>query len=155
MRQRDEQEDHDEADPAQPAGLARIAPIDERLEDGDEPPREDEPIEDQQQLERPGHDRVGEEHRRGVQLDQEPGDAEEHERRDREDGGRPAATVERLAEARQDGRQDGGEEAALVGGARVGLDAAGVHDDGFVSCGKRPFVGVVPPRVGVVPPRRV
>ena len=42
MGQRHEHDHHDQADAAQASGPARIAPIDERLEDRDEPPGQDE-----------------------------------------------------------------------------------------------------------------
>ena len=133
--QRHQREDDDQADPAEPTGPAGIAPIGEGVEDREQPPAENEAVEDQQQLERSRHDRVSQEHRRAVQLDEQPNDGEDDERRDREDRGRPGAAVERLTEARQDGRQDGGEEAALVGRSGGGPGAAGVHDGGGVSWG--------------------
>ncbi len=56
------------------------------------------------------------------------------------------AAVERLPETRQDGRQDGGKEAALVGRPGVGPGAAGVHDvGGFSWVGKGRRVGGRPP----------
>jgi hypothetical protein len=132
--QPDEGDHDDEADPAEPAGSAGVAAVAERLEDGDQPPAEQDPVEDQQRLERRRDDRPGDQHRRRVVLEQQPRGDDEDQRRHREHEGRSRATVEGLAETGEDGRQDGSGETALVG--RPGVDdgdAAGVPDGAGVA----------------------
>ena len=98
------------------------AAIEERLSRGQDPPGEDDRVDDQERDDR----RRGQGHRQELRkrhdLDDEIGDPDQRDDRGRELGGDPPAGIDELAATRQERRQEGGEDAPLVAGTIVDLD---------------------------------
>ena len=104
--------------------------IEEGLADGDEPPGKDDHVEREERRQHGWcHGPCGDA-RRGLGGPHGSRDGHDDERRDEEEGGEPAPSVERLTETGNDGRQAGGEQPAAVDGSGRGCgpDPGGVHD---------------------------
>ena len=136
---------HDEepgqADRAEATRSAGIAPIGERMEERNGAPRENDDVEDEQEPEDRRGDDPGEEHRRPIGVGDQPRGERDDEGRDEEDDGRPEASVERLAEARDERRGGRGEEAAPIGGTAVGPDPARLARPDGPALERRPVDG--------------
>ena len=117
----DGRECHDREETHEPEAprLPGIPAVDEGVEECDPPPAEHGDVQDEQHRQHRWRRDPSGQHRRRVRICEHPGEEREDRRREAEEQRRPGSTVQRLADARRNGRQRRGEEPADVGGSAV------------------------------------
>ena len=132
------------ASPSQlrPARLPGVPPVEERLPDRREAPDEDEAVEHEDDPQRPRDDDRGDEAGGRVELEEQPGDAEQDQGGKAEQRGEADLAIGELAQARQDGRQDRAGEPTAIARGSVDLaagrgEASGVRRGGDGAAGDR------------------
>ena len=127
MRQRHEDREDQQADRALAPGRHPEPVVEERVADGDEPPGEDEQVQDEDEDEGRRDEQAQPDLGRALEGVDDFGDGDEDEDRDGEEPRRAGSVVLELAEAREERRQSGCREATSVGRSGIRPDRASMH----------------------------